>query len=244
MTAGLLLLLLLASLVPVWFLLPFVLRKLETRRLDDACRHDRTIVLTYDDGPSPAVSAPLLDLLAEQGAPATFFVIGKQACERPDLIQRLQRAGHEIANHTQSHTNAWKVTPWATIRDMRAGQNTLQDLGIRSQLFRPPYGKTTLASLAVRLLNRLRFAYWTIDTQDSWDRRPVRDILEEIERKGGGVVLMHDFDHPRRGPAVGEHLDYLLDLTRQIIELARRNNMELRRFSDLADRRNRGSATS
>ena len=138
-----------------------------------------------------------------------------------------------MASHTQNHTNAWKASPWAANRDIGRGIATLRELGVHSGLFRPPFGKTTLASLFYRARHRLGFAYWTIDTQDSWDRRPVDDILGEIKEKGGGVVLMHDFGTPKRGPAPGAHRDYLLQVTREIISFARANNMVLCRFGDL-----------
>ncbi|MFK7751194.1 MAG: polysaccharide deacetylase family protein [Sedimentitalea sp.] len=244
MSTGILTLIVLLCGLGLWFLAPFALRKLETQRLDRLCRQNRAVVLTYDDGPTQGVSDEVLEVLAEQNAPATFFVIGRQAVEQPDLITRLQQGGHEVANHTHAHSNAWKVPPWTANRDIAAGQKTLAKLGVTSRVFRPPYGKTTLASLVFRVLNRLRFAYWTIDTQDSWDRRPIPDILAEIERNGGGVILMHDFGQPRRGPEPQEHLDYVLKATREIINFARKNNMELQRFSDLASGRGPGKAAA
>ena len=74
--------------ITAWFLLPFALRKLETRRLGDMCRARNAIVLTYDDGPAPGVSDVLLDVLQEENAPATFFVIGRNAQDNPTLISR------------------------------------------------------------------------------------------------------------------------------------------------------------
>ncbi|MHA6262887.1 polysaccharide deacetylase family protein [Arenibacterium sp. CAU 1754] len=216
-----------------WFLLPFGLRKLETRRLERLCRDQRAIVLTYDDGPAPYVSTPLAALLRAEGVPATFFVIGRNALAEPDMVRTLKRDGHEIANHTQNHTNAWRVSPWVSNRDISAGRDTLRGLEVETSLFRPPFGKSTLAGLAHRLRHGLRYAYWTVDTRDSWDRRQIPDVLEEILQKQGGVVLMHDFEIPKRGPDPAQHLDYVLKATREIIDFARKNNMRLCRFSDL-----------
>lgn len=216
-----------------WYLVPFGLRKIETRRLQRLCRDQRAIVLTYDDGPAPNVSAPLAALLKAEDVPATFFVIGSNAVDEPDMVRSLQQDGHEVANHTFNHTNAWRVAPWVSNRDISAGGETLRKLGIETTLFRPPFGKSTLAGLAHRLRNGLRYAYWTVDTRDSWDRRPVADVLAEIDKKQGGVILMHDFEIPKRGPDPEQHLDYVLNATREIIDFARQNNMRLCRFSDL-----------
>jgi len=233
MSAGILILVAILLAPVLWFLLPFALRKMETRQLDATCKTKRAVVLSFDDGPTQSVSLPLLDLLARKKVSATFFAIGQQAEEQPEVIQRLHAEGHEIANHTRTHTNAWKVAPWTANRDIAAGRQSLAGLGVKTDLFRPPFGKTTLASLIFRLRNRLRFAYWTIDTQDSWDRRPVDDILDELDRKGGGVILMHDFGQPKRGPARSEHLEYVLTVTEAIIDFARSKDMQICRFGDL-----------
>ncbi len=236
MSVGILALAVLVVLPGLWFLLPFGLRHLQTYALRATCRNARAIVLTYDDGPSRSVSVPLLDLLSEEKATATFFVLGRNAGESPDLIARLKADGHEIANHTQNHSNAWKTAPWTSISDTKAGRDTLRGLGVQTDLFRPTYGKTTLASLYYQLRDRVRFAFWTVDTRDSWDRRPIREVLDEIDENGGGVVLMHDFDTPKRGPDKDEHLTYLLNMTRAIIRHARENDLTLCRFSDLTAR--------
>lgn len=233
-----LLLLLALSLLAIgllWFAVPFALRLAETRRLRNLCVRKRAIVLSYDDGPSQSVSPALVALLAERKAPATFFLLGGNAAARPALVRKLQSDGHEIGSHTRDHSNAWKTTPWRALRDVQAGRAVLREIGVPTRLFRPPFGKTTLASLVQRLWARLRFAYWTVDSRDSWDRRPVEDILSEIAAQGGGVVLMHDFDAPQRGPTPMEHHDYVLGLTASLIEFARRNGFTLMRFGDLYD---------
>ena len=123
-----------------WFLLPLVLRQLQVRHLECLCATGRSIVLTYDDGPSPETTSALLDLLTQREVPATFFVIGSRAEANPDLVSRLLLAGHEIGNHTQSHLNAWKTWPLAAVRDIRVGRQTLARLGVPPGRFRPPYG--------------------------------------------------------------------------------------------------------
>lgn len=221
----------------LWFAVPFALRLAETRKLRKLCASKRAIVLTYDDGPSQTVSPALSALLTERQVPATFFLLGGNAAAHPEMVRKLHHDGHEIGSHTRDHSNAWKTSPGRALRDVQAGRAVLRELGVPTRLFRPPFGKTTLASLVQRLLARLRFAYWTVDTRDSWDRRPVDDILSEIETGGGGVVLMHDFDAPTRGPDPTAHRDYVLRLTRALVDFAEDNGFTLMRFSDLFDGR-------
>ena len=216
-----------------WFGLPVLYRHLITAKLTAVCAKHNAIVLTYDDGPNIAMTPVLADLLARSDTKATFFVIGDFVQSAPQIIARLAAEGHEIGSHTQTHSNAWKATPWAAMRDLVAGRQTLAKLGVITSMFRPPFGKTTLGTLIAG--RGQRFAFWTVDPQDSWNRRPVADVLAEIDRKGGGVVLMHDVDRPRRGPNPEAHPAYLLELTEALIDHAATRGYRILRFGDLLD---------
>lgn len=226
--------------VLLWFAIPVAHRQLAIRNFAARCSQQRAIVLTYDDGPSAGLSPRLADLLRARQVRATFFLVGRNVVQHAGLAQQLHREGHEIGNHTQEHRNAWKIAPWQGVSDLRAGENSLRALGLSSQSFRPPFGKSTPLTLLYALRRGLRLAYWTVDSRDSWARRPLADLLAELERQGGGVVLMHDFDRPLRGPAPEAHSDYLLELTEALIEFAARRGFALLRISDLFDNVNRG----
>ena len=215
----------------VWFGLAVLHRRIATARLSRLCKQHRAIVLTYDDGPSAGMTPAVANLLTRYGAKATFFMIGSFAELHPALVTRLVGDGHEIGSHTQNHFNAWKTSPWRAMQDLVAGRQSLDRLGAPNWLFRPPFGKTTLGTLVAGRMQC--FAFWTIDPQDSWDRRPVADILVEIDQKGGGVVLMHDFDLPRRGPNPAAHAAYLLGLTEALIGHAAAKGYRILRLGDL-----------
>ena len=218
----------------LWFVLPFFIRRWQVRRLAALCAKRRAIVLSYDDGPGRILTLRLADLLHRRRSKATFFVIGGMAEEHPELLMRLGEDGHEIGNHTQSHRNAWKVAPWTAVCDIRSGQKTLMNLGIRSDLFRPPFGKATLATLVFGFAAKQRFAYWTVDTRDSWAKpRSVEDVVAMIRRQGGGVVLMHDCDAPPRSLMPHMHTEHILALTEAIIDLASGDGFSIVNFSDL-----------
>src|SRR6056297_3488304 len=232
MQPGVLLIIALAFL-GVWFGIPSLFRWWASRRLARQARARRAIVLTYDDGPSDHLTLPLADLLKRHGVRATFFVIGREVAQRPAIVRRLQEDGHEIGNHTQDHLNAWKAGPFQALRDLRAGERQLKQIGEDNPVFRPPFGKSTLATLLYCLIRRTRLAFWTHDSRDSWGRLPISKVLEQIGKAGGGVLLMHDFDAPRRGPSPEMHHDYLLELTDSVIDFAATHDFRIIPFRDL-----------
>lgn len=217
-----------------WFLIPLIQRRLKVQFLTHLCAEYRTIVLTYDDGPSEEVTQAIAELLARRGVLASFFVIGKKAVFNPDLIARLMSEGHEVGNHTQWHLNAWKSGPLTAVRDIRAGRQTLTRLGVPRATFRPPYGKQTLATLLAATFDQEVVAFWTIDTRDSWETpRPVSEVLDMLDRAGGGVVLMHDFSAAPRGRVGYDHRAHVLELTEAIIDFAASRKLTFKRFCDL-----------
>jgi peptidoglycan-N-acetylglucosamine deacetylase len=217
----------------LWFLLPFALRKWAEARLQAKCCKLRAIVLTYDDGPGSALTSKLLDLLEKENVRASFFVLGRNISGHEGVLARLLAAKHDIGSHTFDHSNAWKTLPWVAHADIKRGIQVVQSLGGDPHLFRPPFGKVTLAGLMLYRRLALHAAWWTTDSRDSWDRRPVADVISEIESKGGGVVLMHDFDNYQKAPQHPSHADYVLSLTSDIIALARRSNYEIIPYSML-----------
>lgn len=219
--------------VAIWFLFPFAVRKVAEKQLGAKCRESRSIVLSYDDGPGSGLTFNLLDELAGENIKASFFVLGKNTVGKAETLSRLIAAGHDVGTHTYLHTNAWKASPWAVHQDIVTGISVVQRSGGNSHLFRPPFGKMTLASLFLCKRLGLQVVWWTIDSRDSWNRRPIEDVLSEIEAKGGGVVLMHDLDDYTKAPRNPSHADHVISLTREIIALAKRGDYRIVPYSSL-----------
>lgn len=99
-------------------------------------REEKTLYLTFDDGPHETATPFVLDQLAHYQAKASFFCIGKNVQAHPDIYQRIQQEGHAVGNHTHNHLNGWKTDDAAYLADIeQAGKY------INSRLFRPPYGR-------------------------------------------------------------------------------------------------------
>ena len=114
--------------------------------------------LTFDDGPETEAVDGFLEALRELGVSATFFVVGEQVRRSPDAARRIVEAGHEIACHGYRHLNHLRLTPPATIRDLRGARDTITgETGAEIRHFRPPYGVFNAAS-------------WVTATRFGWER--------------------------------------------------------------------------
>ena len=181
-------------LMAMWFVFPYLIRRLQTRKCARLCRDNRLLVLSFDDGPGPELTPRVLDLLRELDIKACFFFIGDRAAKHPDLVRRAVAEGHEVGGHSARHLNAWKTLPVAHCRDMMAGQRQIESLIGTTDLFRAPYGKMSLASLVLAHARKFWLAWWTIDPKDSLEPRSQDDVLAEIRTNKGGIVLLHDYD--------------------------------------------------
>ena len=149
------------------------------------------IALTFDDGPDPEVTPPLLDLLARHGAQATFFVVGAAVAAHPALLARIAREGHEIGNHTWSH-RALPSLPWRTQWDEIGRCERAIGAG-GTRLLRPPYGRQTRGSHLAARLRGYTVVAWSL-AADDWGSDPPEAIAERVNGRvrPGDIVLFHD----------------------------------------------------
>jgi peptidoglycan/xylan/chitin deacetylase (PgdA/CDA1 family) len=153
---------------------------------------DNVIYLTFDDEPTgPQWTPQVMDVLADYGAKATFFVLGQNAQRYPDIIQAEYEAGHAIANHTFDHQSLSGLGREAFFNEIQSTQGTLGDKG--APCLRPPHGATDSYTRARAEELGYRIVMWDIDTVD-WKRPGAEAIAEEVLTKAypGAVVLMHD----------------------------------------------------
>jgi len=169
------------------------------------------IAMTFDDGPSATLTPKLLDLLAAHHIKATFFVIGENVAEHPDIVARAAREGHEIANHSWSHPNFAKLSDEAVRRQLwRTDEAIKGATGMRPTLLRPPYGSIT--EREKRWIHD-EFGYqivlWDVDPYD-WKRPGPAVVRNRIlrETRPGSIVLSHDI-HPGTIEAMPSTFDAL-----------------------------------
>jgi len=155
----------------------------------------REIAITIDDGPDPAVTPAVLDLLDAQGAKATFFCIGAEARAHPVLCREIVRRGHSVQNHSDRHSRRFSLLgPKAMTRDIAAAQASLAEItGEAPRFFRAPAGLRNPFLAPVLQHLDLQLVSWTRRGFDTMQRAPA-DVLARLERglAAGDILLAHD----------------------------------------------------
>jgi len=167
--------------------------------LPDAGPH---VALTFDDGPDPAVTPHVLDLLDRHDATASFFCIGTRARAHPALVRDIVRRGHAVENHTMTHPNAFAFyMPPALRREIGGADDVLQAItGRKPRFFRPPMGFRGPPLDYVLTRTGLHTVSWTGRGYDTACRSPVR-VLRRLLRNlnAGDILLLHDGNTARDG---------------------------------------------
>ena len=152
---------------------------------------EKTLFLTFDDGPHPVATPFVLDQLEEHDAKATFFCLGKNVVSHPEIFQRIKSEGHRIGNHTYNHMNGWKTNVDEYVQDVEGA-----DVMIRSNLFRPPYGRVTReqAKALRRLFPDIKLIMWDVLSGDFDPAVNAAKCINRVTRSSrpGSIIVFHD----------------------------------------------------
>jgi peptidoglycan/xylan/chitin deacetylase (PgdA/CDA1 family) len=155
---------------------------------------ERVVSLTYDDGPHPQHTPRILDVLAETGATATFFVLTRQVRAHPAIVRRILAEGHEIGLHGDDHTSLLVMGTREAVTRVRRARAELEDVvGQRVRLYRPPYGLGRIRQLTALAALGLEIVIWTGAAVD-WLHDDEGAIADRAVRESfpGGFLLLHD----------------------------------------------------
>jgi len=178
--------------------MPRFIQRLYPERIWAFSREEKSIYLTFDDGPIPEVTPWVLDELKKYNAKATFFCIGENVQKHPEIFQRILSEGHSVGNHTFNHLNGWKTATSEYIENVdkaeaQMGNNSkfkIQD----SRLFRPPYGKITSKQAKILQRKGFKIVMWDIISYDydanTSPEKCLQNVLKNI--KPGSVIVFHD----------------------------------------------------
>ena len=198
--------------------------------------NDRVLALTFDDGPSPEWTPPVLDALRESGARATFFVLGRHVEAHPELIRRMSDEGHEIASHGYDHALLTFASRADVEQQLERTEHSLAEaLGEkpRTRLFRAPHGFRNPFVARVTARRGYEVVGWT---KGVWDT--AKPGVEAIVRRTiggfrpGGILLLHDAD----GSGANDDRSQTAEAVPEIVERAHAAGYELVTVSELAVR--------
>ena len=165
------------------------------------------VYLTFDDGPTPEVTPWVLEQLRKYDFKATFFCLGKNVEQHPEIFHQILAEGHAVGNHTYSHQKGWEMKTWRYVEDV----DFADDL-IHSNLLRPPYGRIKPVQARV-LSERYNLVMWSVLSQDYSRLVSPRKCLQNVTKHvtNGSIVLFHDSNKAFRNLryALPRTLDFL-----------------------------------
>ena len=149
---------------------------------------NKTVYLTFDDGPTEKVTRKILEVLKNEKVKASFFCVGKNVEKYPDLFACIKAEGHAVGNHTNTHLNGWKTNKKQYLEDVEEA-----DKLIKSNLFRPPYGKLNWRSKR-DLQRKYKIVMWDVAGGDFDQYLSIKDVVKNIINNvnPGSIVVLHD----------------------------------------------------
>lgn len=167
------------------------------------------IYLTFDDGPTPAITDWTLDVLKQFNVKATFFCLGQNVEKHPKLYQRILDEGHAVGNHSYAHPSGWKTSDAEYFDDIEKSQQL-----INSKLFRPPYGRIT-KSQTKHLKKQYNIIMWSVLSGDFDVKTSPEKCLDNVLKntESGAIIVFHDSEKaaPNLKYALPKAIESLLD---------------------------------
>lgn len=176
------------------------------------------IALTFDDGPNPSVTNKILDILKENNARATFFVLGNRLSNHETTLKRIENEHSEIASHTYNHKSLNLLSESEIRKEVVGVDKQLKTiLGHGTKLLRPPYGAI---NDTVRDTVNAPMICWTVDTED-WKSRNKKAIVNQVigKVKDGDIILFHDL-YDSTAEAIREIVPKLIKEGYQIVTVS------------------------
>ena len=169
---------------------PKIARSILKKAVWNIPNNNNSLFLTFDDGPTPSITNQTLDILKQHTIKATFFCLGSQVEKHPEIFKRIIDEGHAVGNHSYSHLKGWSTNNQQYLEDVRKG-----DAIIKSNLFRPPYGKIKRCQVN-SLSPETKIILWDVLPGDFSPKNNVEKIVSNILNsvESGSIIVLHDND--------------------------------------------------
>jgi peptidoglycan/xylan/chitin deacetylase (PgdA/CDA1 family) len=169
------------------------------------------VLLTFDDGPTPELTTYILHELKKHNVKAVFFCVGENVKKYPTLYQQILNDGHLVGNHTMNHLNAWKTKDDEYLKNTKEASRY-----IKSNLFRPPYGKLSKRKIKLLQSKNYKIMMWSVLTGDFDAKLTKEKCLRNTLRslKKNSIVVLHD--NVKSTNNMKFVLEYLLENKKQL----------------------------
>jgi len=206
--------------------IPKIIKRIFPNYVWDFSSKDKTLYLTFDDGPTPKITEWTLKTLKAHNAKATFFCIGNNVENHPSIFESILKEGHAIGNHTHNHLKGWKTHTETYLHNVEEAQRII-DLSLSEfkrknnethnchkdeKIFRPPFGKIKNSQGKALIELGYKIIMWSIIAYD-WDCKTskeqcLKNIVDNVSN--GDVIVFHDSEKASRNmmyalPKVLEH---------------------------------------
>ena len=171
-----------------WIKTPRIVSLIFFRLLWRFSPYKPVVYLTFDDGPNDSTTSDILKILEREKVKGTFFCIGNNVVKNPEVFKEITEKGHRVGNHSMSHVNGWKVMKNKYLKDIEKA-----DKIIKSNLFRPPYGKLNFRSTS-QLKKKFEIVMWDINSGDFDKTLSYSQVIENVLKnaRNGSIIVLHD----------------------------------------------------
>ncbi len=168
---------------------PAIVKRFYSKYVWNKSVSDKSVYLTFDDGPIPKVTPWVLKKLEEYQAEATFFCIGENVKKHPEIFQQLLASNHAVGNHTHKHLNGWKNSTKTYLENTEKANKL-----IKSNLLRPPYGKIRAKQAKCLLQKGYKIIMWSVLSRDYDNAISQERCLQNVLNyaKPGSIIVFHD----------------------------------------------------
>ncbi|OIQ21746.1 MAG: polysaccharide deacetylase family protein [Flavobacterium sp. MedPE-SWcel] len=181
-----------------WVKTRWFIRKIFPNYIWHIPNNQKMVYLTFDDGPTPEVTEWVLDLLKEHNIKATFFCIGNNIEEHPDIFNKVIENGHAIGNHTFNHLNGWTTNNDVYRENTESAENAITNRHpefTNTKLFRPPYGKLKKVQSRYIRNKGYKVIMWDVlsadfDTAAVTPEKCLKNVTDNTEE--GSIIIFHD----------------------------------------------------
>lgn len=157
--------------------------------------NSKVIYLTFDDGPTPEITNWVLEILKQYDAKATFFCIGRNVAQHPEIFQQLIKEGHGIGNHTYNHLKGWRSKTEQYLENISLCEKAFEAQNLKNnKLFRPPYGQITPSQIKKIIKLDYKIVMWSVLSVD-WDNtltkeKCFKNVINYTD--SGSIIVFHD----------------------------------------------------